>query len=251
MLRRPPANRCGPGCGRAGGARPPPGHGPRTRPFLTANIPTLTPRPQPHGQVGEIMGGRYQVFATHGKGVFSTVLRARDTRAGASGAGGGPGGAAAAPAEVAIKVIRANDLMTRAGHLEAVICNKLAAADPAGRRHCVRLLSSFEYRRHLCLVFEPLVREGDGRDLGGEGGRCRRRACARGLGPPQLPATPFNPPQSHATSHFPILQGHQSARADQKVWPRHRPVARCRACVRRPAAGRPAPPAHVRRPARR
>lgn len=32
----------------------------------------------PWVQVGEMMDGRYEVFATHGKGVFSTVLRARD-----------------------------------------------------------------------------------------------------------------------------------------------------------------------------
>lgn len=32
----------------------------------------------PLAQVGEMMDGRYEVFATHGKGVFSTVLRARD-----------------------------------------------------------------------------------------------------------------------------------------------------------------------------
>jgi serine/threonine-protein kinase PRP4 len=37
-----------------------------------------------------------------------------------------------------------------------VILNKLAGADPDNRRHCVRLLSSFEYRNHLCLVFESL-----------------------------------------------------------------------------------------------
>lgn len=30
-------------------------------------------------QVGEIMDDRYEVFDTLGKGVFSTVLRARDT----------------------------------------------------------------------------------------------------------------------------------------------------------------------------
>lgn len=30
------------------------------------------------GQVGEVMDGRYEVFSTHGKGVFSTVLRAHD-----------------------------------------------------------------------------------------------------------------------------------------------------------------------------
>ena len=132
--------------------------------------------------------GRYEVFATHGKGVFSTVLRARDlllasssggisgAGGGGGGGGGGPGGgdgsgdgngdgsgaaaaAAAAPsatAEVAIKVIRANELMRRAGALEASILERLAAADPAGKRHCVRLLSRFDHRGHLCLVFEPL-----------------------------------------------------------------------------------------------
>ena len=36
-------------------------------------------RPQLLLQVGEIMDDRYEVFDTLGKGVFSTVLRARDT----------------------------------------------------------------------------------------------------------------------------------------------------------------------------
>ena len=31
-----------------------------------------------HGQVGELINERYEVKATHGKGVFSTVLLARD-----------------------------------------------------------------------------------------------------------------------------------------------------------------------------
>lgn len=42
------------------------------------------------------------------------------------------------------------------GLQELVILKKLAGADPENRRHCVRLLSSFEYRNHLCLVFESL-----------------------------------------------------------------------------------------------
>jgi serine/threonine-protein kinase PRP4 len=45
---------------------------------------------------------RYEVFATHGRGVFSSVLRARDLLA-----KGPPGG----PQEVAIKIIRANETM--------------------------------------------------------------------------------------------------------------------------------------------
>ncbi len=54
------------------------------------------------------MDGRYEVFATHGKGVFSTVLRARDQTT-ESGVG-----------EVAIKIIRANDTMYKAAQTEKV-----------------------------------------------------------------------------------------------------------------------------------
>ena len=58
------------------------------------------------------MDGRYEVFATHGKGVFSTVLRARDkmaqTMTGVAG-------------EVAIKMIRANDTMFTAGQVGRVL----------------------------------------------------------------------------------------------------------------------------------
>jgi serine/threonine protein kinase len=36
----------------------------------------------------------------------------------------------------------------------------LADTDPEGRKHCIRLLRSFEYRHHVCLVFEPMVRPG-------------------------------------------------------------------------------------------
>ena len=33
---------------------------------------------------------------------------------------------------------------------------KLAGSDREDKRHCVRFLSSFKYRNHLCLVFESL-----------------------------------------------------------------------------------------------
>lgn len=58
------------------------------------------------------MDGRYEVFATHGKGVFSTVLRARDQQGGAEGNG---------PSEVAIKMIRANETMSKAAQTEKVL----------------------------------------------------------------------------------------------------------------------------------
>ncbi|RID60134.1 hypothetical protein BRARA_F03313 [Brassica rapa] len=96
-------------------------------------------------QFGELIDGRYEVIATHGKGVFSTVVRAKDLRAGP-----------AEPDEVAIKIIRNNETMHKAGQTEVQILKKLAGADRDDKRHCVRLLSSFKYRNHLCLVFESL-----------------------------------------------------------------------------------------------
>ncbi|CAH2045466.1 unnamed protein product [Thlaspi arvense] len=44
----------------------------------------------------------------------------------------------------------------KAGQTEVQILKKLAGADPDDKRHCVRFLSSFKYRNHLCLVFESL-----------------------------------------------------------------------------------------------
>ncbi|KAF2292563.1 hypothetical protein GH714_025599 [Hevea brasiliensis] len=60
------------------------------------------------------------------------------------------------PEEVAIKIIRNNETMQRAGQSEVKILNKLADLDQENKRHCVRFLSSFKYRNHLCLVFESL-----------------------------------------------------------------------------------------------
>jgi len=49
---------------------------------------------------GEVLDGRYEVIAAHGRGVFSTVVRAKNLES----SNGEPG-------EVAIKIIRSNDTM--------------------------------------------------------------------------------------------------------------------------------------------
>ncbi|KAL2485120.1 Protein kinase superfamily protein [Abeliophyllum distichum] len=94
---------------------------------------------------GEILDGRYKVIAAHGKGVFSAVVRAKDLKA-------KPGD----HEEVAIKIIRNNEKMYKAGMEELIVLKKLVGADPEDKRHCVRYLSNFKYRNHLCLVLESL-----------------------------------------------------------------------------------------------
>ncbi|KAI4379155.1 hypothetical protein MLD38_005489 [Melastoma candidum] len=83
--------------------------------------------------LGEVLDGRYQVIAAHGKGVFSTVVRAKDIHAGVD-----------EPKEVAVKILRNREAMYKAGIEELGILKKLVDADPDDKRHCVRLLSSFK-----------------------------------------------------------------------------------------------------------
>lgn len=97
--------------------------------------------------LGELLdGGKYQVFANIGKGMFSNVVRARLL----DGSGENEG------KEVAIKIVRSQESMQKAGLKEAQILQKLRDADPEDKKHLVRLERTFEHRGHLCLVFESL-----------------------------------------------------------------------------------------------
>ncbi|KAI5074212.1 hypothetical protein GOP47_0010173 [Adiantum capillus-veneris] len=96
-------------------------------------------------RIGEVLDGRYEIAASHGRGVFSSVVRARDLKASRKDV-----------EEVAIKIIRNNDVMLKSGQQELSILRKLDGADPENRRHCVRFLTNFDYRKHLCLVFESM-----------------------------------------------------------------------------------------------
>ena len=124
--------------------------------------------------VGELVdGGRYQVRGLLGRGVFSTVLAAEETDevivreedAEAHTASGREGGSRRRR-NVAIKMIRSNETMYKAGQLELNILRKLSesaasssSSSSRGSRqktHVVSLLRHFEHRGHLCLVFERL-----------------------------------------------------------------------------------------------
>ncbi|KAI9792113.1 MAG: U4/U6 small nuclear ribonucleoprotein prp4 [Piccolia ochrophora] len=107
--------------------------------------------------LGELLDGRYHVQTNLGKGMFSGVVRALDNKT---------------RKLVAIKLIRNNDTMKRAGMKEIEILELLAQADPEDKKHMIRLERFFEHKGHLCMVFENLsinlreVLKKFGRDVG-------------------------------------------------------------------------------------
>jgi serine/threonine-protein kinase PRP4 len=92
-------------------------------------------------RIGEVLNGRYQILSTLGRGMFSGVIRAIDTTT---------------KQYVAIKIMRNNDALRKGGYTEIAILEKLNDADPESRKHIIKFERSFDYRGHLCMVFENL-----------------------------------------------------------------------------------------------
>ena len=107
--------------------------------------------------LGELIEDRYSVTQNLGRGMFSSVVRAEDSRT---------------KSPVAIKIVRNNESMKKAGIKEIDILKDLGANDPDDRKHVIRLLRSFDHKGHLCMVFENLslnlreVLKKFGRDIG-------------------------------------------------------------------------------------
>ncbi|XP_055688282.1 serine/threonine-protein kinase PRP4 homolog [Lutzomyia longipalpis] len=93
-------------------------------------------------RIGETLDNRYIVSSYTGQGVFSNVVRARDQARG--------------NVNVAVKIIRNNEIMHKTGLRELEILKKLNDADPDDRFHCLRLFRHFFHKQHLCMVLEPL-----------------------------------------------------------------------------------------------
>ncbi|KAG0046386.1 U4/U6 small nuclear ribonucleoprotein prp4 [Gryganskiella cystojenkinii] len=98
---------------------------------------------------GEMLDDRYMVTSILGKGVFSSVVKAVDKK--------GERDAEGKETDVAIKILRNNETMYKAGKKELDILQRLMDNDPHNRKHVIRLLRHFEHRGHLCLVFESLA----------------------------------------------------------------------------------------------
>lgn len=91
---------------------------------------------------GEMLDNkRYKVTGRMGRGVFSTVVSAWDKED---------------EQDVAIKIIRSNEMMRRTGEKELNFLRLLRDSDPHGRKRCIKILHHFFHRGHLCLVFEAM-----------------------------------------------------------------------------------------------
>jgi len=107
--------------------------------------------------LGELIENRYHVTQNLGRGMFSSVVRATDITT---------------QQEVAIKIVRNNETMRKAGIKEMEILKDIAANDPDDKKHVIRLHRSFDHKAHLCMVFENLslnlreVLKKFGRDVG-------------------------------------------------------------------------------------
>ncbi|KAF5022490.1 hypothetical protein F66182_5462 [Fusarium sp. NRRL 66182] len=92
-------------------------------------------------RIGEILNGRYQIQSALGRGMFSGVARAVDITT---------------KQLVAIKMMRNNDALRKGGYTEIAILEKLNEADPEDRKHIIKFERQFDYKGHLCMVFENL-----------------------------------------------------------------------------------------------
>ncbi|CAK1584512.1 unnamed protein product [Parnassius mnemosyne] len=88
-----------------------------------------------------INNNRYIIKAILGQGVFANVVRAQDSNNKNN--------------DVAIKIIRNNELMQRTGLKEIAILKEINENDPKNKYHCLKLLHHFTHKGHLCLVLEP------------------------------------------------------------------------------------------------
>ena len=90
---------------------------------------------------GEFITPRYQIRSLLGQGTFGKVVQCYDRKLGKN---------------VAIKVIRAVQKYRDASQIEIRVLQCLRQHDPLNRYQCVQLLESFDFRNHICIVFDLL-----------------------------------------------------------------------------------------------
>ncbi|KAI7843948.1 hypothetical protein COHA_002486 [Chlorella ohadii] len=92
-------------------------------------------------EIGENLAPRFKIMRKFGEGTFGQVLECWDRKR---------------RDYVAVKIIRNIQKYRDAAMIELEALHTLAANDPSQAQHCVRLMEWFDYRGHVCMVFERL-----------------------------------------------------------------------------------------------
>jgi len=90
---------------------------------------------------GELFNNRYEIINYLGKGTYGVVTKAYDIVNGVN---------------VALKIIKNSSAFTKQAQIEIKILNKLNRFDSSGIFKTVKLLDTFVFKNHVCLVFEYL-----------------------------------------------------------------------------------------------
>ncbi|CAH0473541.1 unnamed protein product [Peronospora belbahrii] len=93
------------------------------------------------GKSGEYIANRYKIIREAGLGTFGRVLECLDKQRNIV---------------VAIKVVRKVDKYTESAKIEAAILQEVNDKDKNNESLCVRMFKWFEYKGHVCMVFERL-----------------------------------------------------------------------------------------------
>ncbi|KAJ3083067.1 dual specificity protein kinase kns1 [Quaeritorhiza haematococci] len=91
---------------------------------------------------GDDITSRYKIMRLLGQGTFGKVVEALDR---------------VKKQYVAIKIIRSIQKYRDASQVEMRVLNTLKQNDPENRKRCIHLRECFDFRNHICMVFELLA----------------------------------------------------------------------------------------------
>eukprot|EP00877_Chromochloris_zofingiensis_P013582 jgi/Chrzof1/8478/Cz03g12050.t1 len=92
-------------------------------------------------ELGENISSRYKILSKFGEGTFGRVLECWDRKTNEY---------------VAVKIVKNVEKYRHAAMIELEVLNTLEHNDPQTLNHCVKLKEWFDYRGHVCMVFEKL-----------------------------------------------------------------------------------------------
>ncbi|CAG8716633.1 6040_t:CDS:2, partial [Cetraspora pellucida] len=90
-------------------------------------------------KIGDELGSKYQITHLLGQGTFGKVVQCWDR---------------VNNRHVAIKIIRAVQKYRDASKIEIRVLNTLKDRDPSNVHKCIHLREWFDYRNHICMVFD-------------------------------------------------------------------------------------------------